>query len=232
MNPLGQRFGTSPSRPVISKSSAWSATRSTRAFATAPPPTSFTPFNLSNNRGVTFEVRTATDAAAMMPSLREAVRKVDANLPLSRVSTQAEQVEGRFSQERLFATSYTLFGALALVLASIGLFGLMSYSVARRTNEIGIRMALGAQRPAVLRMVLGESLRLVAIGVGIGVACGIALAVKLPQMVATVLFGVEPLDPVTMTIAVLTMVTVSIIAGFLPAWRASRVDPMIALRYE
>jgi ABC-type antimicrobial peptide transport system permease subunit len=168
----------------------------------------------------------------MMPSLREAVRKVDPNLPLSRVSTQAEQVEGRFSQERLFASSYAMFGALALVLASIGLFGLMSYTVARRTNEIGIRMALGAQRPAVLLMVLGESLILVLIGVGIGVACGIALGIKVPVMVSKLLFNVPPIDPIAIAVAVATMVTVSLIAGFLPAWRASRVDPMIALRDE
>jgi len=231
-NPLGHRFGTSLETTGdveivgVIRDTKYSSVRD------APPPTAYNPFSMTNNRGATFEVRTATDAAAMMPSLREAVRKVDPNLPLSRVSTQAEQVEGRFSQERLFASSYAMFGALALVLASIGLFGLMSYTVARRTNEIGIRMALGAQRPAVLLMVLGESLILVLIGVGIGVACGIALGIKVPVMVSKLLFNVPPIDPIAIAVAVATMVTVSLIAGFLPAWRASRVDPMIALRDE
>src|SRR6266511_1844623 len=127
-----------------------------------------------------------------------------------------------------FAQAYTLFGALALLLASIGLFGLMSYNVARRTNEIGIRMALGAQRQDVVRLVMRESMILVVIGV----AAGLGVAVAASRFIATLLFGLAPTDVMTMLLAIGVMVLVSAIAGYLPARRASRVDPMVALHYE
>lgn len=152
----------------------------------------------------------------------------DPNLPLTDVSTQIEQVERRFAQEKLFARAYTLFGGLALFLASIGLFGLMSYNVSRRTNEIGIRMALGAQRYDVLRLVMRESMILVALGVVAGL--GITLASS--RLVSTLLFGLAPRDVRSMVVAVGAMVVVSALAGYLPARRASRVDPMVALHYE
>jgi ABC-type antimicrobial peptide transport system permease subunit len=147
---------------------------------------------------------------------------------VTNITTQIEQVEGRFAQERLFAMAYSLFGVLALLLACIGLFGLMSYNVSRRTNEIGIRMALGAQRKDVVRMVLSESLLLVAIGVAIGF--GVALAAG--RLVTSVLFGLSASDIATFVSAIVLMIAVSTLAGYLPARRASRVDPMIALHYE
>jgi ABC-type antimicrobial peptide transport system permease subunit len=160
--------------------------------------------------------------------VREAVRQVDATLPMMDVSTQLEQVERRFQQEKLFAQAYTLFGGLAMLVASIGLFGLMSYTVSRRTNEIGIRMALGAQGADVMRQVLRESMILVAVGVAIGVATAYGAG----QLLSTMLFGLAPNDVVTIAGATLIMVAVSALAGFLPARRASRVDPMVALRYD
>ena len=144
------------------------------------------------------------------------------------VSTQIEQVERRFLQEKTFAQAYTLFGALALLLAAVGLFGLMSYNVSRRTNEIGIRMALGAQRYDVLRLVLRESMILVVVGVAIGLGVTIAAS----RLVTTLLYGLAPTDVPTMMLAIVVMMTVSGIAGYLPARRASHVDPMVALRYE
>jgi ABC-type antimicrobial peptide transport system permease subunit len=160
--------------------------------------------------------------------VREAVRQVEPNLPMMDVSTQLEQVERRFAQEKIFAQACTLFGGLALLVASIGLFGLMSYAVARRTNEIGIRMALGAQRADVMRQVLVESMILVTVGVGIGVAGSLGAG----RFVSTLLFGLAPTDMLTITAATGLMIAVSALAGFLPARRASRVDPMVALRYD
>ena len=152
-------------RPGNSRSSASCATSSTTASATSRRRrcmcrtrrrASAAPCSKCARRGA---------PAGVMGSIREAVRQIDPNLPLTDVSTQIEQVERRFAQEKLFAQAYTLFGGLALLLASIGLFGLMSYSVSRRTNEIGIRMALGAQRQDVLRLVMRESMILVVVGV-------------------------------------------------------------------
>ena len=130
----------------------------------------YVPYPQTRVGSAVFEVRTAGDPASVAGGIREAVRQIDPNLPLMDVSTQIEQVERRFPQEKLFAQAYALFGGLALLLASIGLFGLMSYSVSRRTNEIGIRMALGAQRGDVLRLVMRESMILVVVGVVIGLA--------------------------------------------------------------
>ncbi len=167
---------------------------------------------------------------ASIGAIREAVRQIDPNLPLMDVSTQIEQVEKRLHAGEACSRRPTrCSAALALLLASIGLFGLMSYSVARRTNEIGIRMALGAQRRDVLRLVMGESMMLVAIGVVIGLAAALAAS----RLVATLLFGLaadrraddgrgdDRAD-----------VAVSALAGYLPARRAARVDPMVALHYE
>ena len=164
----------------------------------------------------------------MTGAVREAVRQMDQNLPLMDVSTQLEQIEQRFGQEKLFAQAYTLFGGLALLLAAIGLFGLMSYNVSRRTNEIGIRMALGAQRGDVLRLVLRESMILVAVGVVVG----LAIALSAGHLITTLLYGLAPTDVLSIVVAVAVMVTVSAVAGYIPALRASRVDPMEALHYE
>jgi len=131
-------------------------------------------------------------------------------------------------QERLFARACSLFGGLALLLASVGLFGVMSYDVARRTHEIGIRMALGARRLEVLRLILRESLVLIAMGLVLGlVGAGAA-----SRLLASQLFGLAPWDPTTWLVASMVLVAVSAIAGYLPARHASRVDPMVALRCE
>src|SRR5262249_18732539 len=145
------------------------------------------------------------DPLAAMGAVREAVRQVDPNVPLIDLTTQSEEIERRFQQERMFAQAYSLFGALALVVASIGLFGLMSYTVARRTYEIGVRMALGAARRDVVGLVIRESMLLVAAGVALGVG-GAAAASRL---IANLLFGVTPMDPVATVGAVVMMAVVS-----------------------
>jgi predicted permease len=230
-DPIGKRFGDSPEETGrieiigVVRDAKYSNLR------TAAPPTVYQPFPAQAPRPATFEVRTAGNAMLAIPSIRAAVKRVDASVPLMRVSTQAEQVEGRFSQERLFAMAYALFGALALALAAIGLFGLMSYSVSRRTNEIGIRMALGAQRRNVIGMVVGESLAMVGTGIVIGLVAAFT-AGKLIKAMSTLLFGLSPWDAATASVAIATMIAVSIGAAYLPARRASRVDPLTALRYE
>ncbi len=135
-------------------------------------------------------VRTAGEPASLTETVRAALQQVDPDVPMTGITTQSDQVDGRFAQERLFALAYSLFGGLALLLACIGLFGLMSYSVSRRTNEIGIRMALGAQRAGVVGMVLRESMLMVAIGVVIGLAGAIAGG----RFVESVLFGLSTTD--------------------------------------
>ena len=178
--------------------------------------------------GVTFELRTTLDPMKVVPAVRETIRQIDPNLPILNISTQTDQIERRFAQEKVFAQAYAWFGGLALVVASIGLFGLMSYTVARRTNEIGIRMALGADRRTVLAMVMRESLVLVVVGVVLGVASALAAG----RLVESLLFGLAATDALTLAGAVIVMFAVSAVAGYLPARTAARVNPMIALRYE
>jgi ABC-type antimicrobial peptide transport system permease subunit len=173
-------------------------------------------------------VRTAGDAAAMAASIRDAVREVDSNLPLFDVKTQSQQAAESLMQERLFATLSSFFGVLAMLLACVGLYGVMSYGVTRRTNEIGIRMALGATSPRVMSMVMRETMLIV----GFGVAIGVGAAAAVTRLIATMLYGLAPNDPVTISIAVVLMIAVAAVAGYIPARRASRVDPIIALRYE
>jgi len=194
----------------------------------APVPTKYTAYAQSFQGTATFEVRTAGHPMSVASAVRDAVRQVDPNLPIMNLMTQVDELEGRFTQERLFAQAYVLFSGLALLVASIGLFGVMLYSVARRTNEIGIRMTLGARTRDVMGLVMRESMVLVAAGVVIGLGAAVAAS----RLVASLLFGTTPTDPLAMAGAIATMILVSAFAGYLPARRASKVDPMVALRCE
>jgi predicted permease len=227
-DPLGARFGSSVENAGDIEVVGVLRDAKYESVRDAAPPTMYVPF-LQNPRAFgVFEVRAANSTVGVLASVRDVVRQIDPNLPLLDVSTQLEQVEKRFAQERVFAQAYTLFGGLALLLAAIGLFGLMSYNVARRTNEIGIRMALGAQRQDVLGMVMRESMLLVVIGV----AVGLVTAVLAGRFVTSLLYGLPAVDPPSIAAAIAVMAIVSALAGYLPARRASRVDPMVALHYE
>jgi predicted permease len=227
-NAIGQRFGSS--LETTNQLEVVGVVRDAKydSVRDPAPPTMYVPAAQTRFGNAVLEIRTAGAPASSATAVREAVRQVDPNLPTIDVSTQLEQIERRFAQEKVFATAYALFGAVAVVLAAVGLFGLMSYSVARRTNEIGIRMALGARSQDVVRLVLGESLTLVAAGVTIGVAIALAAG----QLVAKLLFGLAPTDIYSTAGAVLLMLIVSVAAGYLPARRASRIDPMTALHAE
>ncbi|HSR50271.1 MAG TPA: ABC transporter permease [Acidobacteriota bacterium] len=227
-SPLGRRFGHSveerSSVEVIGvvQDAKYSSVRD------EAPPTVYRSYLQNSLFRAVYELRTGVDPRSIVPSVREAARRVDPTLPLSDISTQAEEVKERFSQERTFALAYSLFGGLALLLACIGLFGLMSYSVTRRTNEMGIRLALGAQRADVIRMILRESLILV----GIGLAIGLGTALAAGRVVASLLYNLAPSDPVTIIVAAVLMTLVATLAGYLPARRASRVNPITALHFE
>jgi ABC-type antimicrobial peptide transport system permease subunit len=177
---------------------------------------------------MTFLVRTRMARAGITPTLRSAVQTVDRDLPLINLRTQQEQIDQITMSERMFADLTGGFGLLALALACIGIYGVMAYSVSQRTNEIGIRMALGAQPGRVLRMVIGEASWMAAIGVAAGVAGALALG----RVIASMLYGLKAWDPATILVSATLLIVVALAASWIPARRAAGVDPMRALRHE
>ncbi|HKQ73890.1 MAG TPA: ADOP family duplicated permease [Blastocatellia bacterium] len=192
--------------------------------------------------GTYFALRTTSEPTALVASMRQAVRELDSNLPVSEVSTQEARSQRTLGQERLYARLLSFFGALALTLAAIGLSGVLAYSVAQRTNEIGIRMALGAQPAKVLRLVIWQGMRLVLLGLVVGAACGYGLKRLLAsqyfgprswqRQMADQLYGVEGTDPLTFVVIASLLTAAALVACWLPARKASQVDPLAALRHE
>jgi predicted permease len=178
--------------------------------------------------GVTFYVRTGGDPEALLTATRRVVSEVAPGVPVFDLRTLRAQLDRSIGTERQFATLAGIFALLANLLAAVGLYGVMAFTVDRRSREIGIRMALGATRGKVLRMVLAETAMLVAAGLLTGVPSGIWLT----RLVGSQLYGIEPNDLVAFAVAVLVVTTVSFVAGFLPARRATVIDPMLALRWE
>jgi putative ABC transport system permease protein len=171
-------------------------------------------------------------AAALANPLRREVAKVDPDLPLYFVDTPQRQLDGIVSQNRIVATMFTLFGLVATLMAGVGIYGVMSFSVSQRTQELGVRMALGADSRRILRMVLRQGSILTGLGVGLGLLITLALVGAAGDGIQGVLFGVSPRDPLIYAAVVAMVATVSLAASFVPARRATRVDPMIALRAE
>jgi predicted permease len=195
-----------------------------------PRPKAFFPYCQAPARLNTmfFEVRAMGDPTQLVSEVREVVRRADPDLPLMNVKTQAEQTGEALAQEKLFARLSSFFGLVALLLASIGLYGTLSYAVTRKTREIGIRMALGAKPADVLGMVIGQGLRLAALGVALGLGAGLGFT----RWIASMIYGVSPRDPVTFALGSALLLLVASLACLIPARRAMRVDPLIALRYE
>lgn len=173
-------------------------------------------------------VRTASDPRAIVGPVREIVTSIDPNQPISHVRTMDQVLGGMIAQRRLNTILFALFAGVALVLAAVGVYGVISYSVTQRTHEIGIRMALGAGRGEVLKLVVGNGMTLVGIGIGIGLISAAALT----RLMVTLLYGVSPTDPVTFALISAVLAGVALVACLVPARRATKVDPMIALRYE
>jgi len=175
-----------------------------------------------------FEVREAAEPNSLAAGVRRIIQHDDSRLPVFDVKTLTEQADESLVQDRLIASFSTLFGLLALALASVGLYGIMAHAVSRRTNEIGVRMALGAQPRQILDMVMRETLWLVILGVAIG----IPIAMGASRLIRSELYGLSPSDPLTVSMTTLLMLGVASLAGYLPARRATKVDPIVALRYE
>ena len=174
------------------------------------------------------QIRTTGDPLSISGTVRQAIAQIDDKLPISNVTTLRDQLDGSLKQEQLIARLVSFFGLLALLLACVGLYGVMGHAVARRTNEIGIRIALGAERRDIIWMVLRDTLILVGLGIVFGVPAALASA----RLIRNQLFGLTPNDPLTLAGAALLLTAVAAVAGYLPARRASRVDPLVALRYE
>lgn len=192
--------------------------------------------------GTYFALRTTGEPTALVSAVRQAVRELDSNLPVTEVSSQEARSQRSLGQERLYARLLSFFGGLALLLAAIGLSGVLAYSVAQRTNEIGIRMALGAQAGNVLRLVIWQGMRLVLLGLVVGAACGYGLKRLLATQyfaprswqreMANRLYGVEGTDPLTFAVIAALLAAVALAACWLPARKAAQVDPLAALRHE
>jgi predicted permease len=229
-DPLGHRMSGQPQTPIERQLEIVGVVTDSKvnSLRQAPPPLFYRPIAQTPSPSRTIIVRTADDPEALLPAIADAVQAIEPRLAIRKLTTQRGQLDAYVSDERTFAIASTFFGALSLLVSAIGLFGLMSYSVARRTREIGIRMALGAVPSRVLAAVMCETLTVV----GTGVAIGVALALASSRLVTGLVFGLTPTDPISIAGSALVLVTVAAVAGYLPARRAASVNPLLALRAE
>jgi macrolide transport system ATP-binding/permease protein len=229
-NPIGKRIGFDQKKGADLEIIGVAKASRHQDVKNEIPPVVYMPFALepADLYGMTYEVRTAGDPLALAETARRLVHDADSRLPVSDIATQAGTIDGTLVESRTFATLCSWFALLAVTIACVGLYGTMAYSVARRTNEIGLRMALGARQGRLLWMVMREvMLRALA-----GLALGLPVAYLLSSLVETYLFGLKAHDPLVLAGAPLVLVAAALIAGYGPAWRASRIDPWVALRNE
>jgi putative ABC transport system permease protein len=199
-----------------------------RGLTADASPTIYKPLLQNYQSPLTLHVRTAMEGQPLLDALRREVRSLDGTLPVYDIGTLAQQKDGSLYTERLAAALLTLFGLLALSLAAVGIYGVLSYAVTERTREMGVRLALGARPRDLLKLVVGQGLTLTLIGLVIGVGASFALT----RLIAKLLFGVSPTDPLTFIVIPLLLAGVALLACWIPARRATRVDPLAALRYE
>jgi putative ABC transport system permease protein len=192
-----------------------------------PDPEIFTNYQQSEMSYMYVLVRTKGDPTALAPAIRHAVAEIDPDQPVGH-RTLVQQLDNAVSGTRSYTLLVGIFAGLALLLASVGVYGVMSYAVSQRTQEIGVRMALGAQRNDVLRLFLGRSLKIVTGGV----AAGLGLALAINRVVANLLFDVKTTDAITFISAALLLGAATVVASYVPARKATRVDPLVALRHE
>jgi predicted permease len=228
-NPIGKRFGIE-GRESTETIEVIGVVKDAKYGNLKEPfrPMAFYPYAQTPEVLSNFVVRFSGPPNAVVPQVRQTIKQINRNLPIDDVVSLSDHIQRSLVQQKLVARLATFFGLLALLLACVGLYGVMSYGVARRTNEIGIRMALGAQNRSVLWLVLREALLLVLIGLVVGVLASLVLT----KTAASLLYELKPNDPLTIVLATLVLTAVALVAGYLPARRAARVDPMVALRDE
>jgi predicted permease len=229
VNPVGKRFQTGDLKPAWVQIVGVCADTRYANLRDPAPPQFFMPYvQQPKVGGMTFAIRTQLEPAELVPALRRVVQQNDRDLPMIDIRTQREQIDANMQIERALAALAAGFGVLALALACVGIYGVMAYSVANRRNEIGIRLALGAQPGQVRAMILRESTWLAVAGI----ATGAAAALGLVRMVKSMLYGIQPYDPATLAAGVLLLLAVALAASWIPARRAAGVQPMEALRHE
>jgi putative ABC transport system permease protein len=239
-NPLRQRLivgrpmGKDLARPIPLEIIGVVSDNKQRSLTDAALPTIYVPTAqvpdalMANFRNFYFVIRTTGDPLSFAPAVRREMLALDKTLPMRNVRTMEEVIATSISPQRFHMSLLALFGGIGLALAAAGIYGVMAYTVSQRTREIGIRMALGAQLKDVLRMILGQSMKLTLIGLAIGLAASLALT----RTLKTLLFGVQPTDLTTLIVVSVVLIAVALIASYVPARRATKVDPLIALRYE
>lgn len=232
-SPIGKRFGFDSKKQQEIEIVGLARDAKYTSQRDEVPPTVYISWlqDLPSVSQATFEVRTSNNPNMVLGAIRQAAREIDSKLPLTEIKTQMEQADETLAMERLFAKLFSLFGLLAQQLASVGLYGMLAWSVSQRTQEIGIRMALGAHRSAMLTMVLRQGLTLALIGVALGLIAACVLT-KYLESLNSILFGVGPRDPLTFGATAALLTVVALVACLIPARRATKVDPLVALRYE
>jgi putative ABC transport system permease protein len=198
------------------------------ALSRKPGPMMYVPFAQAPLYGGEVVVRSSLSASSVAAGIRQAVRSIDKDLPLTDLESFPDALGASVAQERFRTLVLGSFSGIALILAAVGIFGVISYSASQRTHEIGIRMALGAQQRNVLRLILGHGAKLVLLGLGAGAVA----ALLLTRLMASLLYGVSATDPLTFGTVAIVLLGVAVTACYIPAHRAMRVDPMVALRHE